>query len=547
MSPAARPLMLALDLGTSGVRATLFDDEGRLAGAGDAAFPTRSPNRGWAEQDPEQWWSALVTACRQVVAGDGRAHPRGDGGDRRFDRENRGDSLRDRIVGLSITGQMAGLVVTDSSGRPLRPATTWMDGRGAAVLERLEAVWGSRELYERTGCPLRPYYPLAQLVWLRERSRRMDDISRCLSPKDYVYYRLTGCFVTDPSTAGATQLYNVRKGAWDGEILSWLGLPEAALPAIGESTDIRPLAKDAAEQLGLSPSLPVVVGAGDGVCANVGVGAFRVGTIGCNVGTSAAVRVVTSGPTPDTRMRTALYPFLGDFWISNGATNNGGAAVQWFARSFYPDDGPASGSPSPGRVVFADGAKTGRASKTYTTSKTRVSIDRMLAEAATVAPGADGLLAAPYVFGDRHPDVIKPGQGMFHGVGMGHGRRHFARALLEGTVFIIATLLDVLRETMPVADIAVGGGLARSPLYRQILADVSGLSVRHGDQGDSATALGAAAVGFLGLGRFGTFEEAVNNLVRAEDVTAPDPRTGNRYKEAYERFLQVRSFVVDAK
>lgn len=508
MSPVTRPVVVAIDLGTSGCRAAAFDETGACAAEAQVPYATHSPQLGWAEQDPSQWWQAVVTAFRQMLQGLGSPQ---------------------RIAGISLTAQMAGLVLVGRDGQPLAPALPWMDVRAVAEAAAVEAAFGGRELYERTGCPPRPHYSLPKLLWFKQGAghRRAtglpgavlgghaaggpwDAVRWCFSPKDYVCWRLTGEALTDPSTAGATQLMNVATRDWDDELLRWLELPRERLPRVVPSATAAPLRPEVAAELGLaglSASLPVIVGAGDGVCANLGAGAAAVGSATCNVGTSAAVRVVTAGPAPDAAMRTALYPSADHLWVSNLATNNAGAVLAWFAEAFYDD---------------------------------RSAVECLLGEAAAVGPGADGLLFLPYVFGERSPAFMPPGMARFIGVSAGHRRAHFARAVVEGTVFVVRSLVEVLQQAVPLAALTVTGRVSTAPLYRQILADVTGLPVRGTEETGRETGLGAAVIGWVALGRWPSLVDAVRRMVRLTEPTPPVPEHQAAYEQCYRRFLEWR-------
>jgi len=504
----ARPVVVAIDLGTSGCRAAAFDETGACAAEAQVTYPTRSPQPGWVEQDPSEWWQAVVTAFRQMLQGLGDPQ---------------------RIAGISLTAQMAGLVLVGRDGRPLAPALPWMDVRAVAEAGLVEETFGGWQLYERTGCPPRPHYSLPKLLWFKRGAggsrsagspgpgpgasaagNPWENVGWCFSPKDYVCWRLTAEPLTDPSTAGATQLMNVATRDWDDELLRWLELPRERLPRVVPSVTAVPLRPEAAAELGLAgppASLSVIVGAGDGVCANLGAGAAAVGMATCNVGTSAAVRVVTAGPAPDPAMRTALYPSADQLWVSNLATNNAGAVLAWFAEAFYDD---------------------------------RSAVERLLGEAAAVAPGADGLLFLPYVFGERSPAFMPPGLARFVGVSAGHRRAHFARAVVEGTAFVVRSLLEVLQQTVPLAALTVTGRVSTAALYRQILADVTGLAVRGTAETGRETGLGAAVLGWVALGRWSSLVDAVQHMVRLTEPMPPVPEHQAAYEQCYRAFREGR-------
>lgn len=435
-------MLLGIDVGTSSTKALLLDADGRVAGEGSAAHAVRAPRRGWAESDPEDWWSTTTAAVRAAVG-------------------SRADTIR--AIGLS--GQMHGVVLADAGGAPLRPAILWADGRSAAALDAYRAL--PEALVERLGNPIVTGMAGPSLLWLREHDPRVYAAAAwALQPKDWLRHRLTGTFETDPSDASGTLLYDVAADAWSEAVVERLALRPALLAPIRAATDVagglRPAAGAA---LGLRPGIPVVVGGGDTAAAAVGAGLVGSEKAQLAIGTGAQLVVDLAQPRPDPSHRTHLFRAAAPHgWYALAAMQNAGLALEWCLR-----------------VLGRDWAWA-------------------YDHAFESPPGADGLTFLPYLSGERTPHMDPRARGGWVGLGLDHGPATMMRAALEGVAYAVRDGLDALQDAgHAVADLRLVGGGTGDSRWRQLLADVLGRALLPIDV-PAASARGAALLAGAGSG-----------------------------------------------
>jgi gluconokinase len=386
------------------------------------------------------------------------------------------------LAGVAFSGAMHSLVALDEDDRPLTPLVTWADNRAAEQAERLRAE--HPELHARTGTPLHPMAPLPKLVWFREhepalfaRARRWVDV------KALVLARLTGRWMMDHSIASGTGLLNLERLDWDAEALSLAGVEPDRLPRLVPTTEVLPATAEL--------DVPVVVGAADGPLANVGVGAVRPGVAACSIGTSGALRLVVENAAVDPAHRLFCYALTPGRWVSGGAINNGGSVLQWAGAALAPDLGEHSEA-------------------------------ELIALAAEVPPGSEGLIMLPYLFSERAPHWSPLPRGAYVGLTHAHRRGHLIRAALEGVCQQLALVLASMRDAgYAVREVRATGGFARSRLWRQILADALGMPIGF-PAGHEGSAFGAALLGMEALGLVDSIDVAAD-LLDVEDVVEPDP------------------------
>jgi len=439
-------VLIAHDLGTSGNKASLHDDSGRLLTAVTIGYPTHYAADTTSEQDPEDWWRAVVEATRALLA----ASPARPG----------------QITGLCVSGQMMGAVLLDGDGRPVRPAMIWSDQRATAQAAALEAAVGAEAGYRLTGHRIAPTYTLPKLMWVRDNEPRAWAATRAVCvAKDYVNLRLTGRLATDHSDASSTDAYDLAAGAWSQPLLDAAGIDAGLWPEIVESTTILgPLGAAAASELGLTTATKVVAGGGDGPMASVGAGCTRPGGTGyvC-LGTSAWFATTTAAPVLDPQRRSFTFRHVvPDAFTPCATTQTGAGALQWLQRVL--------GGTIPGLVAAA-----------------------MEVEAAD-----DGLFFLPYLLGERSPWWDAAASGAFLGLRPHHGDAHLTRAVLEGVGYNLALCMAPL--VSPGSPVDVIGGGAASDSWLQLLSDIWGQPVRRRSVTDQANSLGAAVTGLVGLG-----------------------------------------------
>ncbi len=480
-------MIIAHDLGTTGNKASLHHDDGRLIAAVTVPYPAHFAAGGIAEQNPQDWWDAVVRATRDLLASTGTA-PR-------------------EVAGLVVSGQMMGAVLLDADGEPARPAIIWADTRAGDQQRELESALGAEHAYGILGHRLNPTYSIEKIMWVRDHEPDVwARVRRVCVAKDFIVLRLTGRLATDRSDASGTNAYDQGSGTWSTEVLQAARLNRSLFPEILESTTVAGRLTDAAaEALGLHVGVQVVMGGGDGPLAAVGSGvvAPEDGAYVC-LGTSSWISFAADAPLHDAAMRTFTFDNVvpGSF-VPTATMQAGGASVQWIAEALSPD--PAH--PDTGRLT---------------------------AEAAGDLE-TDDLYFLPYLLGERSPIWDPDARGAFLGLARHHTRRHLVRAVLEGTAFNLLTCIQAFRESGATIDRidAVGGG-AQSDAYLTVLADVWGVPVRRRTIVEEANSLGAAVTGAVGLGLADFTAARALSEVTAEFV--PDPGRHAAYADRHARF-----------
>jgi xylulokinase len=482
MSMAAAPYLMGIDLGTTTCRCAIFDLRGAEVASAYGETPVRYPRPLWAEVDPENWWSGTVAVVREALDSSGIA-PR-------------------QIAGVGLSGLMHAPVLLDAGGQPLLPAMLWMDQRCASQCE----VMNRDQLALGAPPPLEPRFNPSQtapkLRWLADTQPELLARARALLlPKDFVRYRLTRAICTDATDAGGTGLYDHERGEWDWAAVELAHAPPSILPQVRSSWEAAgQITPEAAQATGLVPGTLVAVGGGDTSCTLAGAGALAAGEICIYLGTAAWIARV-DGIAPDGR------PSVGNF----SATATTGAALRWVRDLLAGADeigGPAS-------------------------------YDALTQAAAEVAPGAEGLFFLPHLMGERGPQADPLARGALIGVTLRHGRPQIVRAILEGTAFHLRRLLEAQAPGpagRPIAGVACGGA-ARSALWMQLLADVSGLVLRVPAVAEAGV-LGAAILGGVAAGVLPR-DTARSRMTRVGPTYTPNTALAPRYDALYARYCQL--------
>ncbi len=487
--------ILAHDIGTTGDKATLYDDEGALVRNAFAPYPTVYPRATWAEQDPEEWWRALCASTRDVLGG--------------------ARVPASEVACVVFSGQMMGVVAVDGAGRPLRDAIIWADQRAVAQIARVAERIDPRRVYALTGHRLSPSYSAGKMLWLRDHEpRAYDEAAVFLQAKDFLAARLTGVFATDPSDASGTNLYSLTDGDWSPELLDAFEIPREKLPAIRASTAVVGETRDAvAAETGLHAGTPVVIGGGDGSCAATGAGVIRAGVAYNYIGSSSWIGVATPAPILDPTMRTFTWAHLVPaLFTPTGTMQAAGSSYQWARDELGRDEK--------------------RAAETLGLS----AYELMNLQAAQSPPGARGLLYLPYLMGERSPRWNPEARGAFVGLTIRHTRADMLRAVLEGVTFNLRVILEAFQgQGAPIDELRVIGGGARGAVWNTIMADVFGLPVARLSLLEEATSLGAAVAGGIGVGIWSDFTQ-VERMVSVARTTPPDADRHARYDVLYDAF-----------
>src|SRR5579863_4723462 len=490
--------VLGIDIGTGGTRALIIRADGRIvASATEEHEPFASPNIGWAEQHPADWWRAAGIAVRKAIAQSGL----------------KGEDIA--CVGFS--GQMHGAVMLDANGDVVRPALIWCDVRTEPQCEELNRKIGAEKLIQLTCNPALPNFTLTKFLWVRE--NEPDNWKRVRSvmlPKDYVRFRLTGERAIDVADASGTLMLDVAKRAWSQEVLQAAEIDPALLPRVFESPDVcGKVSAEGAKATGLAVGTRVVAGAGDQAAGATGMGIVVPGAVSATIGTSGVVFAATDRPAldPRGRLHTFCHAVPGR-WHVMGVTQAAGLSLRWFRDTFGLAKNAAA---SPGRDPY----------------------EFLSEEAAAVPPGAAGLLWAPYLMGERTPHLDPNARGALVGITTSHHRGHILRAILEGVAFSLKDSFSIFEEMkVPVTQIRLGGGGARSPLWRQIQADVYAHEVELVEAEEGA-AYGAAILAAVGAGQFASVDEACDAVIKVASRVAPNPDDSFLMQKNYAAFRRL--------
>jgi len=492
--------VIGVDIGTSSTKAVRYDSTGAVLARHGVEYPLLTPVPGAAEQDPDQIVGAVIDSIVGVMHG--------------VDAK--------RIACVSFSAAMHSLIAVDASGRAISPCITWADTRAVAFADRIRESGGDA-VYRRTGTPIHPMSPLPKLAWMRETSPDVfAAAARFVGIKEYVFYRFFGRHVVDHSIASATGLFDITKLQWDPEALTIAGVSETQLSELVPTTYvIEGLNRDIAEKTGLAPGTPFVIGANDGVLANLGVGAITPGSVAVTIGTSGAIRTAVTAPVTDSRGRLFCYVLAPGIWIVGGPVNNGGMILRWLRDELGSEERETA------KRLGVD------------------AYDVLTQVAARAGVGADGLLFHPYLAGERAPLWNADVRGSFFGLSMYHRRAHMVRAVLEGIIFNLHAVMEIMEETGVRAQrILASGGFARSALWRQIMADIFDREVVVGKSAEGSC-LGAAVLGMYAIDAIPSLDVAIE-MAGLTESTRPNPANTEKYRALAGIFARIPVLLQDA-
>lgn len=495
--------LLGIDIGTSGTKALVSDLKGAVLATATAEHDIASPQPGWSEQDPLQWWDAVCKATRSAV------------------KKAKVNAKQCRGIGLS--GQMHGSVFLDNSGpetgEPLRPAILWNDQRTASQCARIERdAGGRRKLIAMVGNPALTGFTAPKILWVREHEPKIYENTRhILLPKDYIRFRMTGEYATEVGDASGTLLFDVKNRRWHKGLIQRLGIDAALLPACSESHVVTgKLTKWAAGKLGLTEGVPVVGGSGDNAAGAVGNGIVRSGIAMASLGTSGVMFAHADEPVldPDGRVHTMCSAVEGK-WCVFGCMLSAGGSLQWFRNHVGKYE-----------VELA--------------KKRRVDVYQILdEEAATAPPGCEGLVFLPYLTGERcpHPDPLA--RGGWVGLTARHNRASLIRSVIEGITFGMTDGLRIMQGMgLDLRKIYLTGGGSRSPFWRQVQADTYNVPVALTNSKEGA-AYGVALLAGVGTGVWKNVPQACSAVLSETVKIKPDRRVAERYARIHAEYVKL--------
>lgn len=475
---------LGIDIGTSGSRAVVIDTSGKIVASATAAHEDfASPEIGWAEQNPDDWWRA----CREVISGILQT------------------VKAEEIGAISFSGQMHGSVFLDEADRVIRPALLWCDQRTEKQCREITEKIGKEPLIELVCNPAVTGFTLPKLLWLRENELgNWAKVRTVLLPKDYIRLKLSGDKASDVADSSGTLLFDVQNRKWSAEMLSAFEIDTGILPEVYESTMITgTVSEKGAAETGLKTGTPIIAGAGDNAAGAIGMGIVKPGTVSATIGTSGVIFAVSDSPRLDLQGRIhTLCHAIPNRWHNTGVTLAAGFSLKWF------------------RENFGDG-------KGY---------EELTVEAAKIPSGSDGVIWLPYLMGERSPHLDPNARAAFVGITASHTKAHFVRAVMEGVAFSLRDSLEIFKTSgVEVSSVRLGGGGAKSKLWRQIQADVYGAPVEI-IEADEGAAFGAAIIAGVGAGAWASVDEACQETIKVTETIEPKPESVEKLNQNYEAY-----------
>lgn len=490
--------LIGVDIGTSGTKTVLFNENGEAVASNTVEYPLYQPKNGYAEQEPTDWWNATVSTIRAVI-------------------NSSGVKACD-IKGIGLSGQMHGLVMLDKSGAVIRPSIIWCDGRTEKECAEITNLVGAKRLIEITANPALAGFTASKIMWVK--NNEPENYEKCkhiLLPKDYIRFMLTGEMATEVSDASGMQLLDVPNRCWSDEVLTKLGIDKSMLGKVYESPDVTGvISKSVAELTGLKEGTIVVGGAGDNAAAAVGTGVVKQGRAFTTIGTSGVVYAHTDTISIDPRGRVHTFCCaVPNAWHVMGVTQGAGLSLKWFRDNFCLSEMETA------LLMGVD--------PYYLMDK----------QAATVPIGANKLLYLPYLMGERTPHLDTKARGVFFGLSAMHTKKDMLRAVLEGVSYSLRDCVEIFRElNINASDMMACGGGGTSPLWRQMLADLYSCPVKT-SASKEGPALGVAILAGVGAKLYDSVPQACDNIIKSDKVQEPIATNSEEYEKYYDLYTKL--------
>lgn len=495
-------LLLGIDIGTTSVKAGVFDAEGRCLGIVRRDYVLQTPEVDYVELDAENYWQATCMVVREVLQ-QGSINPY-------------------QVVGIGVSSQGETFIPVDAAGNPLHPAIVWLDNRARQEAQFLDQKLG-RAAYRHTGIPaINPTWTACKIAWLKNnRPQIYRSTAKFLLVQDFIVHRLTDRFVTEGSIACTSLLYDIVEHDWWQLALEAVGLKSERLPEISTPGAIAgDLTEWAAGEMGLPLGLPVVLGGMDQAAGAVGAGNIYPEIVSETTGGALTIQVTLPRPDVDPRERVPVYVHsIPERYLFVPVCDTGGMALKWFRDNFYA-------------------AETENLADEKLTEEVDI-YDLMTGEAEDISPGSDGLLMLPHLTGAFSPEYNPYARGVFYGFTLYHRKAHFTRAVLESVAYMLRRNLEAITQTgVAIKEVRATGGGAASRLWRQIKADVCQLPIVTLENSDTAL-VGDALLAGVAVGVFSSYDQAVAAMVHPADRLEPLPANVPIYEKMYQRYVQL--------
>lgn len=474
--------LLGVDVGTTGTKAILFSSEGKLIAGDYMSYPLRTPAVGYSEQDALDWWRAVVKTVRAVCA----------------------DIDAEQVAAISLSLQGGTMVAVNADFEPIHPAIVWNDTRCKQEEKAFEKAFGRDYMYKTTGWRLGSSLNAMQIAWLKTNKPEIfEQAHMFLSVPDFIAAKMTGIPALDLSDAGINQLADIYTGTYKKEILDFIGIGSEKLGRLVKSGDvIGPLTRQAAQELGLTEKTLLVAGAHDQYAVAAGAGCLNPGDILVGSGTAWVVTALSKEAAFESGFSQSRAA-ANDLWGSMVSMSTGGICLEWIRNKVLGSEG---GLP--------------------------ISYDTINASAAAVQAAANGLFFYPYFNGCTYPFINRDVRASFVGLDLSHDKSHMIRAVMEGVAFQIAWIIEGFKQKYSIEHLKLAGGASKSPLWCQILADITGIPIQVPAVADLAC-VGAALLAGTGSGIYKDAQEGYGKLAVTERVTMPDPKAVGTYEKAF--------------
>jgi xylulokinase len=482
--------LLGIDIGTTSTKALLCKASGEIVRENSARHPLYSPKPGWNEQEPQDWWLATKKCVRNLV---------------------KSAAIKEgELLAIGLSGQMHGSVFLDSGNRSIRRALLWNDQRTHRECDEITERAGGREkLLQVTNNVALTGFTAPKILWLRRMEpHQYEKVRKILLPKDYIRFCLTGEFASDVADASGTLLLDIGKRTWSHDLLSRLDIDNELLPPLYESSEVAGmLSKSSARELGLTPGIPVVAGAGDQAASAVGMGIVKAGMVSATIGTSGVVfaHSETIAPNPGGIMQSFCHAVSGK-WCLFGTMLSAGGSLEWLRQTLFEDDKSAR--------VF----------------------EHMMARAEKAVPGSHNLYFLPYLDGERCPYPDPFARACWIGLSREHDRASMARAVIEGITFGMTDQILRMRSLgMAVSEVRCAGGGAKSRFWRQLQANCYQAKTVTVDT-ENSSAFGAALLAGVGAGVWDSVAKACTETIHVKERVSPQKRSMDFYRQRHAIF-----------